>query len=253
MPDHLSLACRGGQKPRPALPPLSMAFQPILRWSGAGRELFGFEALVRGPAGEGAGSVMAQVNHRNRFAFDRCCRLRAIELAAELGLAGTGAALSLNILPGAATASEACIRATLAAARRAGLSRRHLILEMTEQEAMLHPAQLQALMDGCRALGFRIAIDDFGAGYSGLVLLTRFRPDIVKLDMELLRGVDADPARRVILRHLAAMCAELGIAVVAEGVETRPEFEALRDLGIQLFQGYYFGRPGFEHLPGLAA
>jgi EAL domain-containing protein (putative c-di-GMP-specific phosphodiesterase class I) len=230
---------------------ISMAFQPILRSPSAAAtpSLFAYEALVRGEQGEGAATVLARVNEDNRYAFDQACRVRAIELATELGLPATGALLSINFLPNAVYEPRNCIRATLAAAKRTGFPPESLMFEVTEQEQVEQPAHLLRILHSYREMGFHTAIDDFGAGYSGLNLLAEFRPDVVKLDMGLVRGVDADPARAVILRHTAAMCRELGIAVVAEGVETAAELQALRNLGIELFQGYYFARPGFEQLP----
>ncbi|MDJ0390482.1 EAL domain-containing protein [Roseomonas sp. E05] len=227
-----------------------MAFQPILRCAPeGGTTLYAYEALVRGPNGEGAGSVLAQVNEQNRYLFDQTCRVRAIEMATALGLGATAAALSINFMPNAVYEPRACIRASLAAAQKAGLPRERLVFEFTENEAIQDPGHLLRILACYREIGFRTAIDDFGAGHSGLNLLADFQPDTVKLDMALVRGLDRDRVRRIILRHAVALCTELGIAVVAEGVETRDEFQALRDLGITLFQGYLIGRPGFEQLP----
>nr|WP_200845371.1 EAL domain-containing protein [Roseomonas sp. 18066] len=226
-----------------------MAFQPILRCDAAGHGLYAYEALVRGPGGEGAASVLAQVSAANRYGFDQQCRVRAIELATRLGLLATPAALSINFMPNAVYEPRACIRASLAAAERVGLPRERLIFEFTETEAMTDPRHLLRILSSYRAMGFRTAIDDFGAGHSGLSLLAEFQPDTVKLDMALIRGVDRDRPRQAILRHVAALCAELGCAVVAEGVETAAEFHMLRSFGITLFQGYLLGRPGFEQLP----
>ncbi|MDQ1078644.1 EAL domain-containing protein [Pseudoroseomonas cervicalis] len=240
--------CAGCRNPAP-VPPLSMAFQPILRCGEAEQGLFAYEALVRGPGGEGAGSVLSQIHDGNRYAFDQTCRVRAIELAAGLGLLEGPALLSINFLPNAVYEPRACIRTSLEAARRVGLPHERLVFEFTEHEAMLEPAHLLRILAEYREIGFRTAIDDFGAGHSGLTLLAEFRPDVVKLDMALLRGADGDAARRTILRHIVAMCVELGCEVVAEGVETAGEFAVLRDLGVTLFQGYLLGRPQFEALP----
>ena len=100
-----------------------------------------------------------------------------------------------------------------------------------------------------RRQGFLTALDDFGAGYAGLSLLANFRPDLIKIDMDLLRGIDADAGRGAIVAGLVAIARGLGVTVLAEGVETRGEFDALRDLGIALFQGYHFAKPLFEGLP----
>lgn len=230
--------------------PISMAFQPILRQQAGGApSVFAYEALVRGKAGEGAGGILAQVSEDNRYAFDQTCRVTAIELAARLGLPATGALLSINFLPNAVYEPHACIRATLAAARRTAFPTDALMFELTEQELMRDPGHLLNILHSYREMGFRTAIDDFGAGYSGLTLLAEFQPDFIKIDMALVRGIDADRTRAVILRHTLAMCRELGIDVVAEGVETAAEHQALLALGVTLFQGYHFARPEFEALP----
>jgi hypothetical protein len=94
-----------------------------------------------------------------------------------------------------------------------------------------------------RELGFRIAVDDLGAGYAGLTSFARLRPEIVKLDMSLIRGVDQDPTRQHLIRSLNGACRDLGIRVVAEGVETKEERDTLVALGSNLLQGYLFSKP----------
>lgn len=222
----------------------TMAFQPIvdadtgLPWA--------HEALVRGPAGQGAGWVLDQVTESTRYAFDQSCRVKAITLAAGLGL--RDAKLSINFLPNAVYKAETCIRATLAAAARTGFPPDRIIFEVTENERVVDRAHLQSIFTEYKRQGFLTAIDDFGSGYSGLNLLAEFQPDILKLDMELTRGIDADRTRRSIVRGILAVCGDLGITPVAEGVETAAEARALRDLGITLMQGYLFARPALEAL-----
>ncbi len=98
-------------------------------------------------------------------------------------------------------------------------------------------------------MGFTTALDDFGAGHSGLTLLARFQPDVVKLDMRLVRGIDSNSQRRIIVEAVVALCGRLGIRVVAEGVETRAELDAVRSTGIDLVQGFLLAKPAFEKLP----
>jgi EAL domain-containing protein (putative c-di-GMP-specific phosphodiesterase class I) len=98
-------------------------------------------------------------------------------------------------------------------------------------------------------MGFGTALDDFGAGHAGLSLLARFQPDIIKLDMELVRGIEASLARRVIVGGIASMCETLGVRLIAEGVETTAELHALRQLGIRYIQGFLLARPAYEALP----
>ena len=163
-----------------------------------------------------------------------------------------GATLSINFIPGAMYRPENCVRATMAAARRHGFPLGRLQFEVTEGEKVEDPDHLGSIFRVYRARGFRVAIDDFGSGYAGLGLLARFQPDTLKIDMELVRGVDSDRVRRAILAAVLSVCTELGISAVAEGVETRAELDALRALGVRLVQGYLFARPGFESLPEIA-
>ena len=226
--------------------PFSMAFQPIVDVeTGA---VFAHEALVRGPEGQGAASILEVVDDRSRYAFDQQCRVRAIQLAAKLDLPRDGARLSINFLPNAVYEPRACIQLTLATARATGFPLDRLIFEFTENERV-DADHLGRILKAYREMGFATAIDDFGAGYAGLSLLARFQPDIVKLDMELVRGIDAEPVKRTLVGAIGRACQDLGVAVLAEGVETAGEHRALRDLGVRLQQGYLFARPGFEALP----
>jgi EAL domain-containing protein (putative c-di-GMP-specific phosphodiesterase class I) len=224
-----------------------MAFQPIVDL--AAGQVYAYEALVRGPEGQGAASVLGQVTPENIYAFDQSCRVRAIELASSLGLQGTGASLSINFIPGAMYSPETCVRATLAAARRCAFPLDSLVFELTEHEEVTDFHLLGRIFETYRAHTFRTAIDDFGTGYSGLRLLADFRPDAVKIDMSLVRGIDADDRREAIVRALTGLAHDLTISVVAEGVETRAELDALRGAGITLFQGYLFAKPAVECLP----
>jgi predicted signal transduction protein with EAL and GGDEF domain len=95
-------------------------------------------------------------------------------------------------------------------------------------------------------------LDDFGAGHAGLNLLARFQPDIIKLDMDLVRDLDASLPKRIIIDAVVKMCADLGVRVIAEGIETQDELDALRTLGVRYIQGYLFAKPAFEALPAVA-
>jgi EAL domain-containing protein (putative c-di-GMP-specific phosphodiesterase class I) len=123
-----------------------------------------------------------------------------------------------------------------------------IIFEFTEAER-LDTDHLLNILKTYREIGFKTAIDDFGAGYAGLELLSRFQPDIVKIDMALIRGIDRDPAKQIILKNTLAMLNDLGIAPICEGVETDPELATIRNLGVQLVQGYLLGRPVFAKDP----
>ena len=239
----MAKGCAGCREGQAFTAPFSMAFQPIVNVE-TGR-VFAHEALVRGPEGQGAGTVLGQVDESSLYAFDQQCRVRAIQLAARLELPRDGAKLSINFLPNAVYEPKACIQLTLATAEATGFPLDHLIFEFTEGER-LDPEHLGRILSTYRAMGFATAIDDFGAGYAGLTLLARFQPDIVKLDMELVRDIDASLVKRTLVGAIARACRDLGVLVLAEGVETGAEHRALGDLGVVLQQGYLFARPAFE-------
>lgn len=223
--------------------PFTMAFQPIIDIS-AGK-VWGYEALVRGTGGESAYQVLSQVNEQNRYAFDQACRVKAIELAGSK-IGNTGAKLSINFMPNAVYEPKACIRATLAAASRMQFDTSRLMFEFTENERIDDVAHVSHIVSEYRRMGFTTALDDFGAGFAGLSLLARFQTDLIKLDMELLRGIEASKVKHAIVRGLVGIAAELNITLLAEGVETEAEMTVLRSLGLRLFQGYYFARPQVE-------
>ncbi len=229
--------------------PFTMAFQPIVDTDSG--ETYAYEALARGVGGEPAAMVLGAVNADNRYAFDQACRVKAIETAARVGMLDTRAKLSINFLPNAVYEPAACIRQTLIAAERTGFPLNRLIFEITEGEEVVDTDHLQRIITTYRSMGFRTAIDDFGSGFSNLRLLARVQPDILKLDMELIRDIDTCPVKRTIVRNVVHVCEDLGITVIAEGIETVPEYEILRDRGVHLFQGYLFARPGFESLPAV--
>ncbi len=151
--------------------------------------------------------------------------------------------LSINFMPNAVYEPSACIRATLAAADRTGFDRSQLMFEFTENEPMRDASHIGRIIAAYREFGFLTALDDFGSGYAGLGLLAKFQPDLIKIDMDLLRGVDDSSPRQAIVRGLTNIATDLGIRVLAEGVETEAEFRTLAAMGVRLFQGYYFGRP----------
>jgi len=235
--------CRNGQKQFD----LAMAFQPIVDVETG--QAWAYEALVRGADGQGAAEVLASVNSENRYAFDQQCRVAAITQAVEAGIIETGAQLSINFLPNAVYSPLACIQLTLKTAAAVGFPTERLIFEFTENEEMADTAHVANIIETYRRMGFATALDDFGAGHAGLSLLARLQTDIIKLDMELVRGIDISMPRRMIVEGLVAMFTRMGITTVAEGIETIAEYEVLRGMGIRYMQGYLLARPGFKSLP----
>lgn len=226
---------------------LSMAFQPIV--DVVTGLPYAFEALVRGANGEGAAEVLGRVTEENRYAFDQQCRVAAIEQAVAAGILDCGARLSINFLPNAVYSPVACIQLTLKTARATALPVERLIFEFTENEKMADTDHVANIVETYRKMGFGTAIDDFGAGHAGLGLLAKFQPEIIKLDMDLIRGIDASLPRRMIVQGVTRMAEAMGILVIAEGIETVGEFETLRAIGIRYMQGYLLARPAIRSLP----
>ncbi len=227
----------------------TMAFQPIV--DVVDGRVWGYEAFVRGVAGEPASHVLDQIGPGDIYRFDQACRVRAIEIAGPLLACEEGTRLSINFLPGAVYEPSACLQKSLAAARRVGLDPRRLMFEFTENERMTDTRHVERIVAEYRKTGFTTALDDFGAGYAGLSLLANFRPDMIKIDMALVRGIATSPARQTIMAGLIGIARGLGIEVIAEGVETPEEATFLCAAGIRLMQGYLFARPQIEMLPQL--
>jgi len=230
---------------------LAVAFQPILDAERGGAVL-AQEALIRGPQGQGAAWVLDQIKPEAIYAADKACRIAAVQEAVRLGLPASGAKLSINILPNAIYDPVTCMQSTLAAARRLGFPPELLMFEISESEKVRDLKHLQRIVDTYRGMGFAMAIDDFGAGNAGLSLLADITVDWVKLDMGLVRNCDADRTRRIIIASMVRACGELGIGVIAEGIETVAEYTTLREIGVGCFQGYLFARPGFRALSAVA-
>lgn len=227
--------------------PFTMAFQPIV--DVRSETVYAYEALVRGGEGHGAAFILGQVNEQNRYAFDQGCRVKAITLASQLGLAATGAMLSINFMPGAVYNPAACIKLTLKTARELSFPLDRLIFEIVEAEKVLSAQHLLAIVQEYRNCGFKVALDDYGSGWSGPNLLADLPTNIVKLDMALTRDLHQRPRAVEIVRSTVELCRSLDTEVIAEGVETAEEYHLLRATGIRLMQGYLFAKPALERLP----
>lgn len=237
-------ACANCSDDTPLAFDFTMAFQPIVNCRD--NSIFAYEALVRGLNNESAYSIISQVNDDNRYQFDQLCRVKAITLAAKLGIESK---VSINFLPNAIYVPERCIQTTLKAAKENHFPIERILFEFTEVEKIEDTEHVQRIVQYYQKLGFQTAVDDFGSGYAGLNLLADFQTNIIKFDMELIRNVDHSPARQSIIRNCLNIFSDLNITPLAEGVETEAEFNWLNEAGIELMQGYLFAKPGFEELP----
>lgn len=222
----------------------TFAFQPIVDIKT--RSVIAQEALVRGLNGEGAEHILDQVGKRNMYRFDQACRVKAVKLASELKLQQL---LCINFMPYAVYQAATCIRTTLAAAEKYNFDTRKLVFELTEMENLTSTEHLRSIMTAYQDMGFSIALDDFGAGYSRLNLLIETQPRFLKLDMSLVRDVHKAPKKQALIEGTCLSMKKLGIDVIAEGIETMEEFHWLKQQGIRYYQGYLFAKPGFQELP----
>lgn len=223
-----------------------MAFQPIVDVARA--RIWGYEALVRGVDGASAYSILSQVTDETRYRFDQASRVMAIETAGRL-FQERDLKLSINFMPNAVYEPAACIQKSLEAAKRADFPHKNLMFEFTENERMQDTAHVKRIVDAYRKLGFWTALDDFGAGYAGLGLLSKLQPDLIKIDMDLLRDIHQSHAKQTIVAGIVGIARSLYIHVLAEGVENDAELTVLRAAGITLFQGYHFAKPALMALP----
>jgi EAL domain-containing protein (putative c-di-GMP-specific phosphodiesterase class I) len=223
--------------------PHTYAYQPIV--DAEARRVVSYEALLRDPAGGGPAHVLARVPAAGLDLFERRARAKAIRLARALGL---DASLNLNFAP-ATCDPEQAIGALLDAAAMHGLDADRIVVEITEHDVIEHRGRFAAVIAGFRTTGLRFALDDFGAGHSGLNLMVDLQPDAIKIDIHLVRDIWRHGPRQAIVRAIGQAAADLGIDVIAEGIEAADEYRWFRDEGFRLFQGFLIARPALETLP----
>jgi EAL domain-containing protein (putative c-di-GMP-specific phosphodiesterase class I)/ActR/RegA family two-component response regulator len=221
-----------------ALHQLFVVYQPIVCWSS--RSTYAYEALLRSRDRylSTTASVIDAADRLGRFRdLGRIVRRAALEALDHLD---PEIALFINLHPSDLFDDQ------LIAGIEANpdIAPGRIVFEITERAALKEFPGVQERVAILRRMGFRIAIDDVGAGYSGLTSFSLLQPDIAKLDMALIRDVATDTTKQTLVRTMVRMCRELNIAVIAEGVETADERDTLIDVGCDLLQGYFFGRPG---------
>jgi len=217
-------------------------FQPIVHIQN--RQIYGYEGLIRGPvntvlhaptrlfeAATWAGCVAE---------LDLLCREVVIKRFAQLGLPGR---LFMNVDPYSLVHEHFREGQTLKLIEQAGLTPSQVIIELTETHPVEDVQLMQQAMIHYRQMGFRVALDDLGAGYSGLKLWSEIRPDIVKIDRHFIQGVDQDRTKQQFVSAILKTATALGCRVITEGVETEKEYATLRKIGVEMLQGYYFCRP----------
>jgi EAL domain-containing protein (putative c-di-GMP-specific phosphodiesterase class I) len=223
---------------------VTVHFQPIVSVAEPG-EIFAYECLLRGVGRDGelvSPGPMFEVARRAGLLFDldRTARLKAIEGACSYGIS---ARVFINFDPSSIYHPKYCLRSTLEAVERSGLSPEKIVFEVTESDEVKDGGHLRGILDHYREGGFGVALDDLGSGYCSLNLLASLRPDFVKLDIGLAQGLGRDPYRAAISRKLIELADELGVAVIVEGIETEEQWRWLSAHGAEYAQGYYFAKP----------
>jgi EAL domain-containing protein (putative c-di-GMP-specific phosphodiesterase class I) len=231
---------------------LSTVFQPIVELRH--RRVLGYEALSRGPAGSVYQMPLRLFEMAAEadlvFELDRKCRRRALVSAAGLP---SGAKLFVNVFPSAMYDPEFQGAALVALAESHGLTPDRVVLEITEKSAIENYGVFVEALAELTKHGFSIAVDDVGAGYSGLEKIAHLNPRYLKFDRELVRNLDSSYIRREMTRALKAFADQIGSTIIAEGIERDGELSALLDLGIEYGQGYLLGRPAAAFLPPTAS
>ncbi len=217
-------------------------FQPIVRLDDG--LIHGFEALSSGPSGdifENPEMLFSFAEETEQIVeLERLCRLQAIRGAARLVVPQK---LFINCSAHGFVDPELVSAPILEELRRAGREPHDIVFEVTERVAITEWKEFRAILAALRGLGFSIAIDDMGAGYSSLQTVAEVEPDYLKFDISLVRDIHLSPIKRNLLETLVVLSEKIHAKVIAEGVESAEEFHALRAMGVPFAQGFYFAEP----------
>ena len=215
---------------------LWVAMQPVLSWRN--RSVYAYEALLRTeePALRNPVDFIDAAEHLGRTA--ELGRVVRACIAAQMESAPSDVKIFVNLHP-RDLVDEELGSASGVLTRFAS----RIVLEVTERAALQEVPGLAEGVTRLRSLGFRIALDDLGAGYAGLSSFAQLEPEIVKVDMSLVRGIHESAMKQKVFRSFASLCHDLGAEIVAEGVEVAEERDCLNELGGDLYQGYLFARP----------
>jgi len=221
---------------------LNALFQPIIGMQNG--EIIGYEGLIRGPSDSPLHSPMnlfkvAKANNLT-VEVEHMCRRVVLERFAQLKLPGK---LFLNVSPETLLQPDPMHGETLGYIQRVGISPERVIIELTESQPTYDYELLREAVMHYREMGFQIAIDDLGEGFSSLRLWSELRPEYVKIDMHFIQGINLDPVKLQFVRSIQEIARKSGTVVIAEGIETQAELLLIRDLGIAYGQGYHIARP----------
>lgn len=213
-----------------------MVFQPIA--STQHHRVVGYEALVRSQEPTVSGpQALFSLARRLRQHTNLTSKIYA-EVARMIPHLPTDALAFINVEP-----ADIVELATQGGSSPLAMFADRIVLEVTERERISAVPSLVAATHALRQQGYKLAIDDLGEGYAGLCSITQLHPNYVKLDRSLVSGIDSNPVQRRVVMAVTSLCADLGMQTIAEGVETEAELNILPQIGADLMQGYFIGRP----------
>lgn len=219
-----------------------MAFQPIVRTTD--KSIFAYEALLRVDNGETSGpGMLFELAARVDRVQDLERTIRGL-VGARLADAPADTNVLINIAP-ASLNDELLYAADTELAKHSA----KVVIEITERDSVQDIPDLQQKIARLRELGYRIAVDDLGAGYAGLTSFALLSPDIVKFDMDLIQGIDKEPTKAKLVSSFTTLCRELGVMTIAEGVEALEERDRVIELNCDLIQGFFYAPPSRDFLP----
>lgn len=221
-------------------------FQPIVKTDSL--DIFAYECLSRGLKKDSSimpPNLMFESARKTEMIFnlDRQCRLSALKNAKKHNI---NKKIFINFAPTSIYNPVFCLRDTVRAAEDLNFDFSQIVFEVVESERVENIAHLKNIIDFYIKKGFEVALDDVGSGYSSLNLLAEIKPNVIKIDMNLIRNIDKDPAKKAIVNSLVFLSKELNSVTLAEGVESKTEYEIIKNMNIDLAQGYFFAKPSPE-------
>ena len=218
-------------------------FQPIIDINS--NSIFGYEALIRGVYPDGTLMYPDEIfkkstRNNTNFKLDQICRETALKTAATKRI---NKKIFINFLPTSIYDPEYCLQATVKWAKQLDFNPKNIVFEVVETEKVKDKEHLKEILNFYREKGFLIALDDVGEGYSSLNMIIDIKPDILKVDRNIIYNIQNDNMKQSIYKALSQICNDNNIKLLAEGVETIDELNKVRELGVDYIQGYYYSKP----------
>lgn len=225
---------------------LTTHFQPIVDLRK--NKIFAYECLTRGVLPNGKlmyPNELFEKSNRNdtNFRLDKLCRESALKTAAVKKI---NAKVFINFIPTAIYDPKFCLQSTVKWAKQLELDPKNIVFEVVETENVEDKVHLKQILNYYRQQGFKIALDDVGEGYSSLNMIIDIKPDIIKVDRNIIDGIDKDELKQSVYKALQSLCIDNDIEILAEGIETQEELDTVKKLGVDYAQGYFFARPSSE-------